>query len=128
MLKPKALTEVLGQVNSPNQKGGALLLNREGLLLAYSGYDSVGGSDANATVSAALISNVWETFERQGIRENLTEMLIECEDGVIAVTRVASMLLAIKASSEVPLGLLRAKLRVLADYLYTPLNLVSTKE
>lgn len=37
-----------------------------GLLLAYSGYDSVGGNDANATVSAALISNIWETFERQG--------------------------------------------------------------
>lgn len=37
-----------------------------GLLLAYSGYDTVGGNDANATVSAALISNIWETFERQG--------------------------------------------------------------
>ncbi|VDM06716.1 unnamed protein product [Wuchereria bancrofti] len=128
MLKPKALTEVLGQVNTPNTKSGALLLNREGLLLAYSGYDSVGGNDANATVSAALISNIWETFERQGVRENLTEMLLECENGVIAVTRIANMLLAIKAGSEVPLGLLRAKLRALAEYLYTPLTVVSSKD
>ncbi|VDN92946.1 unnamed protein product [Brugia pahangi] len=129
------------EVNTPNTKSGALLLNREGLLLAYSGYDSVGGNDANATVSAALISNIWETFERQvryalylmsyyflGVRENLTEMLLECENGVIAVTRIANMLLAIKAGSEIPLGLLRAKLRALADYLYTPLTVVSSKD
>lgn len=32
MLKPKALTHVLGQVNTGDAKG-ALLLNREGLLL-----------------------------------------------------------------------------------------------
>uniref|UniRef100_A0A0R3S130 TFIIS-type domain-containing protein n=1 Tax=Elaeophora elaphi TaxID=1147741 RepID=A0A0R3S130_9BILA len=123
-----SLTEVLGQVNTPNTKSGALLLNREGLLLAYSGYDSVGGNDANATVSAALISNIWETFERQGVRENLTEMLVECENGVIAVTRIANMLLAIKAGSEMPLGLLRAKLHALTDYLYTPLTVVSSKD
>ncbi|CAG9537800.1 unnamed protein product, partial [Cercopithifilaria johnstoni] len=98
------------------------------LLLAYSGYDSIGGNDANATVSAALISNIWETFERQGVRENLTEMLVECENGVIAVTRIANMLLAIKAGGEMPLGLLRAKLRALADYLYTPLTIVSSKD
>lgn len=41
-------------------------MNILGLLLAYSGYQSVGGNDANATVSAALISSIWETFERQG--------------------------------------------------------------
>lgn len=55
-------------------------------------------------------------------------MLIECEEGVIVVTRVANMLLALRANSEVPLGLLRAKLKVLADYLYTPLSIVSSKE
>lgn len=38
-----------------------------GLLLAYSGYESVDSSSANATVSAALLSNIWETFERQGL-------------------------------------------------------------
>lgn len=63
-----------------------------------------------------------------GVRENLTEMLVECENGVIAVTRIANMLLAIKTGSEMPLGLLRAKLRALADYLYTPLTVVSSKD
>uniref|UniRef100_A0A0M3K2E3 Ragulator complex protein LAMTOR2 homolog n=1 Tax=Anisakis simplex TaxID=6269 RepID=A0A0M3K2E3_ANISI len=127
MLKPKALTHVLGQVNTGDAKG-ALLLNREGLLLAYSGYESVDSSSANATVSAALLSNIWDTFERQGIREDLNEMILECEDGVIAITKVASMLLAIKANSSVPMGLLSAKLKALADYLYTPLTVVSSKD
>lgn len=51
-----------------------LLLNGEinflGLLLAYSGYDRIDGkslNSTNATISAALLSNIWETFERQGI-------------------------------------------------------------
>uniref|UniRef100_A0A915C332 Ragulator complex protein LAMTOR2 homolog n=2 Tax=Ascarididae TaxID=6250 RepID=A0A915C332_PARUN len=127
MLKPKALTHVLGQVNTGDAKG-ALLLNREGLLLAYSGYESVDSSSANATVSAALLSNIWETFERQGIREDLHEMIIECEDGIIAITKVASMLLAVKANSSVPMGLLNAKLKALSDYLYNPLAVVSSKE
>lgn len=33
MLRPKALTEVLGQVNTPNTKGGALLFSRDGLFI-----------------------------------------------------------------------------------------------
>ncbi|VDM33793.1 unnamed protein product [Toxocara canis] len=67
-------------------------------------------------------------FFFKGIREDLHEMILECEDGVIAITKVASMLLAIKANSSVPLGLLNAKLKALADYLYTPLTVVSSKE
>ncbi|VDN60529.1 unnamed protein product [Dracunculus medinensis] len=142
--EPKALTQVLGQVNSGETKG-ALLFNHEGLLLAYSGYDRIDGkslNSTNATISAALLSNIWETFERQGIflihesnyiishrtREHLREMLLECEDGVIIVTQVARMLLALKGSKNVPLGLLKAKLNALANYLLTPLTVVSNKE
>lgn len=63
-----------------------------------------------------------------GLRENLNEIMVECEDGTVIVTRIASTLLAVKASSSVPLGLLRAKLRALADYLYDPLTAISSKE
>uniref|UniRef100_A0A914S6E6 Uncharacterized protein n=2 Tax=Ascarididae TaxID=6250 RepID=A0A914S6E6_PAREQ len=55
-------------------------------------------------------------------------MIIECEDGIIAITKVASMLLAVKANSSVPMGLLNAKLKALSDYLYNPLAVVSSKE
>lgn len=63
-----------------------------------------------------------------GTREHLREMLLECEDGVIIVTQVARMLLALKGSKNVPLGLLKAKLNALANYLLTPLTVVSNKE
>ncbi|MFH4978006.1 hypothetical protein AB6A40_004715 [Gnathostoma spinigerum] len=125
MLKQKALTDVLGQVNTGNTRG-ALLLNKEGLLLAYSGYENVDGDNANANVSAALISIIWDTFERQGMREDLREIVVECEEGAIAVTKVASMLLAVKADATVPVGLLKAKLKALATYLEAPLAAVSS--
>ncbi|EPB78655.1 Roadblock/LC7 domain protein [Ancylostoma ceylanicum] len=92
MLRQKALVEVLGQVNTA-EVTGALLFNREGLLLAYSGY---GDSKDHANVSAALISSIWESFDKKGGREDLKEAMIICEDGVMAATRVANMLLALK--------------------------------
>ncbi|KAK6753840.1 hypothetical protein RB195_013060 [Necator americanus] len=96
MLRQKALVEVLGQANTA-EVSGALLFNREGLLLAYSGY---GDSKDHANVSAALISNIWESFDKKGGREDLKEATIICDDGVMAATRVANMLLALKASKN----------------------------
>ncbi|KAE9411968.1 hypothetical protein Angca_007131, partial [Angiostrongylus cantonensis] len=64
-----------------------------GLLIAYSGYRD---SKDHANVSAALISSIWESFDRKGGREDLKETLIMCEDGVMAAIRVANMLLALK--------------------------------
>uniref|UniRef100_A0A1I7XGQ4 Ragulator complex protein LAMTOR2 homolog n=1 Tax=Heterorhabditis bacteriophora TaxID=37862 RepID=A0A1I7XGQ4_HETBA len=121
MLRQKALVEVLGQVNTA-EVSGALLFNKEGLLLAYSGY---GDGKDYANVSAALISSIWESFDKKGGREDLKETLIVCEDGVMAATRVANMLLALKASKNAHLGLVRAKLHALARYLDGPMTVVS---
>ncbi|KAK6054179.1 hypothetical protein COOONC_08316 [Cooperia oncophora] len=62
MLRQKALEEVLGQVNTA-EVTGALVFNREGLLLAYNGY---GDSKDHANISAALISSIWESFDKKG--------------------------------------------------------------
>ncbi|WKY11195.1 hypothetical protein Q1695_003055 [Nippostrongylus brasiliensis] len=121
MLRQKALLEVLGQVNTADVYG-SLLFNREGLLLAHSGY---GDSKDHANVSAALISNIWESFDKKGGREDLKEAIILCEDGVMAATRVANMLLALRASKTCNLGVLRAKLHALAQYLDGPISVVS---
>uniref|UniRef100_A0A0K0DHF8 Robl_LC7 domain-containing protein n=1 Tax=Angiostrongylus cantonensis TaxID=6313 RepID=A0A0K0DHF8_ANGCA len=101
MLRQKALVEVLAQVNT-GDIFGSLLFNREGahnedsgLLIAYSGYRD---SKDHANVSAALISSIWESFDRKGGREDLKETLIMCEDGVMAAIRVANMLLALKVA------------------------------
>lgn len=104
--------------------------NNLGLTVARSGSRSINGS-----VYAALMSNIWETFERQGIvkfkwniciyigiRDDLREVVIQSETGTIAVVRVANMLLAIIADNSVPVGILKAKLSALSEHLRTPLS------
>jgi predicted regulator of Ras-like GTPase activity (Roadblock/LC7/MglB family) len=126
MLKPKALTEVLAQATT----GGVdstLLLSKEGVLLAYSGF-----GESNACISAAIASSVWSTFEKQGAdvfqdqEDRLKLILSECERGRIAITKVASLLLCMITKESVPMGLLRAKMQAVADYLESPLSRLAT--
>uniref|UniRef100_A0A915CPH1 Uncharacterized protein n=1 Tax=Ditylenchus dipsaci TaxID=166011 RepID=A0A915CPH1_9BILA len=76
-----------------------------------------GKSFSNSNVYAALLSNIWETFEQQGVRDELTEMLISCDAGMIAVMRISPMLLAIVSDGSVPIGQLKVKLRGLSEHL-----------
>ncbi|TKR69742.1 hypothetical protein L596_021856 [Steinernema carpocapsae] len=58
-------------------------------------------------------------------KEDLCHSMIQCENGTIAVTRVAGMLLALKANNSVPLGMLKAKLVALANHLEPALSMIS---
>ena len=78
---------------------------------------------SGGNVYAALLSNIWETFEQQGVRDELNEMMIGCDQGMVIVLRVASMLLAIVSDGQtVPVGLLKTKLYGLAEHLRGPLG------
>jgi predicted regulator of Ras-like GTPase activity (Roadblock/LC7/MglB family) len=123
MLKPKAISQVLKQATTGGVKA-TLLLNSEGSPLAF-----ISDSDRDARVYAAIASNIWSTFEKNGKNlmrdDNLKFLLVECEKGNVAITTVSNMLLCLVAKPEVELGILKAKTDALARHLEEPFQRVA---
>ncbi|CAG8439024.1 5775_t:CDS:2 [Ambispora leptoticha] len=142
MLKPKVISQVLQQATTGGVKA-TLLLNSEGSPLVFVSE----AGDRDARVYAAIASNVWSTFEKNtkpltkedptigsgvgsgnggGINNALKFLLVECEEGNLAITTVTNMLLCLVARTDVALGILKAKTDALARHLEEPFQRVST--
>lgn len=123
-MKPRALTQVLAQANTDNVLS-TLLLNNEGALLAFAGYDN-----KDARVTSAIASNIWTAYEKvsRAISDPAQMIMLECVVGNVAIARVANFLLCTYSKETVGLGMLRAKAQALVDYLQEPLKQVMVSD
>lgn len=94
----------------------------EGSLLAYSGQTN----STQSLGSAAIASNIWAVYEKQGrlaFREDeLQFIVLQCEEGNVAITQVSNLLLCLYAKETVSLGILMQKTKKVAEYLKTSLQ------
>ena len=82
-----------------------------------------GSSDPR--VSAAIASNIWTVYDKNG-RASLNEdklqfILLDCEEGHVAIVPVNTVLLCLYGSKAVGFGMLKAKSDALVNYLQEPL-------
>lgn len=137
MLKPKALHEVLSQVTNGGIES-TVLLTRDGALLA-----SAGSESKDAKIIAAMASSIFAAHQRtrssSGTSNNLVNptpnnlagsgdlnmILLDAENGKMAIAAVATQLVCMVSKSTVQLGMLKAKMDALSSYLQEPLRQVS---
>ncbi|XP_065899313.1 ragulator complex protein LAMTOR2-like [Dysidea avara] len=125
MLKPKALSRVLEQANTGGIKV-SVLLNMEGNIMAHASSQQAG---LDVTTSA-IAANVWRVYEKVGKvafqQQKLSFISLDCENGVVAIKKIANLLLCLYAQESVGAGLLKRKAEALAKYLEEPMTQIAT--
>ncbi|CAH8438432.1 unnamed protein product [Dicrocoelium dendriticum] len=106
MLRPKALAETLKKVTTGGVQS-VMLFNSEGVLLAFTSH-----LDDAERSKAAITANIWNIYQRHlesTESDTVQEILLELTEGRFIVCKVASLLLCLHSTKEVPLGMLRVK-------------------
>eukprot|EP00004_Rigifila_ramosa_P007844 TRINITY_DN1902_c0_g1_i1.p1 TRINITY_DN1902_c0_g1~~TRINITY_DN1902_c0_g1_i1.p1 ORF type:complete len:140 (-),score=42.25 TRINITY_DN1902_c0_g1_i1:51-422(-) len=121
MLKAKVLPQILQQVVTPGIKG-VIVLNAEGSLLATA------GEKKNDKIIGAIVANVMSLYQDAGeailSNDGVNMILVDCEHGRLAISRVSRLLLCIFSDTTVHFGALKAKSDALRAHLEPQLNKV----
>ena len=115
----RALPEVLEEAMRPGIHA-ITLGNRSGLLLGCA------GDASRAAAVGAIVSNMWQSHEKCEGAGSLGCLLVECEEGRLAIQAVGSFVLACCADETVPFGMLKAITASLQDFLQPPLSQLVT--
>ncbi|KAJ8654798.1 hypothetical protein O0I10_009519 [Lichtheimia ornata] len=101
-------------------------MNNEGSLLAFA------ADQARTTKTyAAIAASIWGTYKQEcvagdvGSKGGLQFLIMDCEDGIVYVTSISSMLLCMVSDHTVELGILRAKAEAISNHLQGPLDTVA---
>ncbi|RVE63232.1 hypothetical protein OJAV_G00165490 [Oryzias javanicus] len=114
MLRPKALTQVLSQANT-NGVQSTLLLNNEGSLLGLTA----------STQTRELMCQARQSLLAYKANAHQFVSTIKTQEGRVAITHVANLLLCMYAKETVGFGMLKAKAEALVQYLEEPLTQVA---
>ncbi|XP_063674277.1 ragulator complex protein LAMTOR2 homolog [Bolinopsis microptera] len=120
ILKPLALQKALDQANT----GGvyaAMLLNQSGSPIAQAILDS-------ERPTASIAAHIWKLNAASGdsIRGgNLENLMIECDQGKVAVGAVAQYILCLYSKQSTETGLLMTKFSILRDHILPPLSSIA---
>ena len=126
LLAPDALPTILGHANSGGVRT-TLLCNRDGAVLSQvqtegSQLPEGQADDSARTFAAAIVANMWTSYEANAlgaVRANeLHCLLVDCEEGQLAVVKVSSaLLLGMLADKAMEPGLLKAKITAMQELL-----------
>eukprot|EP00696_Hemimastix_kukwesjijk_P000995 gnl/Hemi2/11298_TR3910_c0_g1_i1.p1 gnl/Hemi2/11298_TR3910_c0_g1~~gnl/Hemi2/11298_TR3910_c0_g1_i1.p1 ORF type:complete len:128 (+),score=31.83 gnl/Hemi2/11298_TR3910_c0_g1_i1:65-448(+) len=120
MVKQKLLPAVLQQVLCPGVNC-ALLLNLEGEPLASAGQ--------HTSTIPGIVANIFMSYERDGMNalgaDSLVYLLVECEQGRVAVAKASAFIVCVCGTTQMPTGLLLKKAQLLAAHLEAPMSKIS---
>ena len=115
LLSSSRVPKVLEEALVPGMRV-VTLLNRSGLLLGCA------GEAASAASISAIVASLWQLHEKCDGHGALGCLLLECEQGRLAVMAVGSFILACCSDTSVPFGMLRAKAVALHRFLQPSLS------
>eukprot|EP00030_Apusomonadida_sp_AF-17_P002785 a341721_159.p2 GENE.a341721_159~~a341721_159.p2 ORF type:complete len:152 (-),score=54.41 a341721_159:97-525(-) len=121
MLKAYALSNALKQANSKSGESSGvvatMVLTKDGAVLASA------GSPSESTLVAAIASNIWGCYVQHGVKETMSAVVVDCDNGKVLVSKINdSLLLCMYCKDRVDFGTLKLKADAMIAYLTGPLS------